>query len=882
MAEKIVLAELDIDVEGLVKNTSELKKQLDALKKAQAELKKAGDTSSKTYIKNAADIKTLSQAYNTNVKALSENTKAVAELAAREDLLNTVLKQEVTSIKEARAQNKLLNKLRNETNATTEEGRQQIEQLNAALNANNDFIRENADNYLQQKINIGNYKDSIKEAFEELNIFNGGIVGFIARSKEAGGVGKLFSSSLKEMTKGMIGMTKATLSFLLTPIGVFLAAISAAFLLVRNAMNRSEESTNKINKAFSVFSGLLNLVLRALKPLGDFLINGIVKSLEFVEKSVYAVIESFAGILSFLGFDEMADSVRGFNNEMKEATKSAKALADAEAELKKAQRETGKEVKKLQKQQEDLRQVRDDVTKTYKERNKANDELALKLQEQQRLELKTAAIAVKAAKLYIKEKGKQKDSLDRLAAAEEEYSDVLERVNGIESEQLTNRNALQKEAADKAKAIREKAFNDSIKKLDDELKLFIAQQGTRAKTLEEQLVVAKGIAERETEILKTKLKNNKKFQAEYDAEILKINNDLADKKADIIVENAELELNKYIKTNESKLDNDKFFSDESLRIEKERLNSIAKKQGEFAKIQLEQGKINKTEYNAAINEINDENQKGIDEAKRKRDKDKKEAETIDAENQRILDEEKFNTELELQLNRLQIKKEQEIEVAKDKGASVEKIESVYRLKKEQLEAAALEAKRNANATAFGQIADLLGEETALGKAAALAQSAINIQVGITKALASKGFAGIVEGAVIAAKGAQSVAKITGIGTKFEKGGFREVGGKRHSQGGTKFFGEDGTGLEVEKGEGIGVFSRDEFTALRNQNNASLASLGTTNNITQFVSQSNSLSEGQVFAAVSKAFQSMPQQVVAVEDIIYQSQSYVQVKTAADL
>ena len=69
------------------------------------------------------------------------------------------------------------------------------------------------------------------------------------RSRQAGGAGKLFTSSLKAMTKGMYGMIKASLSFLATPIGAVIGIIGAAFLLVKNAMGRSEEATNKITRA---------------------------------------------------------------------------------------------------------------------------------------------------------------------------------------------------------------------------------------------------------------------------------------------------------------------------------------------------------------------------------------------------------------------------------------------------------------------------------------------------------------------------------------------------------------------------------------------------------------------------------------------------------
>jgi hypothetical protein len=45
-----------------------------------------------------------------------------------------------------------------------------------------------------------------QEAFQGINLFNGGIGGFVACT-EAGGAGNLLTTSLKGMTSGVYGMT---------------------------------------------------------------------------------------------------------------------------------------------------------------------------------------------------------------------------------------------------------------------------------------------------------------------------------------------------------------------------------------------------------------------------------------------------------------------------------------------------------------------------------------------------------------------------------------------------------------------------------------------------------------------------------------------------
>src|SRR5690606_18219221 len=129
--------------------------------------------------------------------------------------------------------------------------------------------------------------------------------------------------------------------------------------------------------------------------------------------------------------------------------------------------------------------------------------------------------------------------------------------------------------------------DQAIKDQEEQLELFIQQQGRRAKTLQEQLNVAQEVYKREVEILEANLKNRNISQTKYDSELLKLKNDLVQKQAEVTIDNAQRELDEYIASNQSKIDSDVFFSEESLRIEQERLNNIAEARREFAQKQLE-------------------------------------------------------------------------------------------------------------------------------------------------------------------------------------------------------------------------------------------------------------------------------------------------------
>src|SRR5690606_3189627 len=216
----IDLASFSFDTSEVVKGAALLKKEIDALKEEQRELSKAGESSSEQFVQNAADLKTLNSYYNEHVKYLSQASKEAFDAATREEQLNLVLNQEAVTIKELRDQNKLLNKLRNDTNILTDEGKEELKLLNEQLDKNNEKIKENVDQYTQQKINIGNYTQSVREAFSITSIMTGGISGL--------------TTALKTAATGMMGMVKASLAFLATPIGAVIGAIGLVLSAVVN------------------------------------------------------------------------------------------------------------------------------------------------------------------------------------------------------------------------------------------------------------------------------------------------------------------------------------------------------------------------------------------------------------------------------------------------------------------------------------------------------------------------------------------------------------------------------------------------------------------------------------------------------------------------
>jgi len=738
MAEQVNIASLSIDVDDVLKDSIELKKSMDALKKSQKELKKSGDDTGEQFVKQEAELKNLSKSYRDNQQFAS------ALGAANKDLTKT-MQVEGKSTQELYDSRSQLQKIAKNIKGNTQEEIELRDRLNSTIDEQTEGLRGQGSVFNSSKDKIGEYTDGINRS--DLSV-----EGLIMKTNEAGSATKLFSNTAKAAVSGLKAMTKAALKFIATPIGLVLGVIAAAFLLIKNAMNRSETSTNKIKKAFAGFSGILKGVMKLLKPIGDFLIDGIVKGFELVEKVVTKTLNLLQRALERLGFEKAAAGMAEFNAKVEEASEASKKLMQAEIDLQKAQRNARLIQLQYQKDAEKLRQIRDDETKSFKERIKANEDLGKVLKKQSEEELEIARKALEVAELKIKLDGDSTANLDARAEALIEIADIEERITGQESEQLVNRVSLQREAT------------DAIKELKD-------QEAAKAQ------------------------------------EVAKLKMEAAKEAAESAVAWAEFELNQYVRANQSKLASDKFLSEEAVKAEEQRLQEVADKRAAFAVKQLTEGTIKEVEYNEAIAGIQQEYSDNLETLRKERSAAEKERVAIDAENSLQLLEEGLISAFEIEGLSLDRNRELEVAAAEKSGADVEVINEKYNQRKVQLESEVADAK----IAGFGQVLDsyasILGEETKAGKAAAIASALISTYQGAQSAYTSlAGIPVVGVGLGIAAAGAAIVAglkrvgKIRNTSEKFSKGDI--LSGRSHAAGGIPFSIGGRLGYEAEGGESI--------------------------------------------------------------------------------
>lgn len=824
--EKITIAELDINTDALVTAATNSKAVIDSLRREQKKLKDEGKASSEQFVKNEVAIKRLSSQYNEQKNVLvslnSINDKFLKTTQAVEKAVN----KENKTLQEARNNNKELLKVRNQLDLSTKSGVAALNQINQKLDQNNAFIKDNVSAYEKQKINIGNYQSALSRVSPVLgniatvlgNVTNGLIAKNQAMKAAATGTGlgtkamRLFKIALISTGIGaflvILGSLAAAFksseegqskfSKLLGTIGVIVGNITDIFAnfgekiisIFENPRESWEAFVDSLNKGwdfvkdqiitrfksnFTILSGVFRAgVLNMRKAWNDF--TGDAEEAELITQQIKEITKEVKNAKDELdrvngavinGLKGARDSVAGFIQQNKDEIAQQRKVQDLILETDKLERGLIVERKKSDAEVAELRlKARQEEKFSAEERLKFLNE-ALRV-EDATLE-KEQQVAANRLSIQSQQNSFSKSTKENLDAEAELEAKLFE----IQRKRADFSRTIERERIREGRKVRaeaQKIVNEGLKAQQTEINIFLAGQGIKKKSFEDELKLAEELTEKKKALLKDELDAGKKNRLEYDLAIIQADNELLKKRSDIIIQSAQRELEIFNNANQSKLDANQFFNNELLTQETDRLNRLAQAERDFQAKRLEEGVINQQEYNDAINAVNEENRLAQEELRIEREEAQKEKDLIDLENQTAINEENFLNFFEAESVRLEQARLAEVENAKKTGADVALINQKFALRQRQLDEATAQAKVLATGDAFGAVADFVGKETALGKFAALAQSSINIEQGITKALATKGFAGIIEGALIAAKGAVSIAKITSTDTSFHTGG----------------------------------------------------------------------------------------------------------------
>ena len=762
------ILDLDIDYNKLVTSTAEAKKRLADMTSELRAMRLEGKGTTEEAVKLEAEMKALGNEVRVNTKIL---TDATAANNANEGSVEK-LRRQLSAVSAQWAQ------LSQDERENTVLGQALGEQKLELTNRLKTLEAATGDN----RRNVGNYTQSIVEAAKGMGIFSGTFGGAISKLNDAKEALNIVKQGFDMSSISVTGFGKALIA---TGIGIIVLLLGALI----NGLSKLDPVMDKIAQLTAGFGAAMDVVTTT--------------AVKFIEN-----IKSVGDLMSKLG-SIISNPTKAY----KELTTSMLDAAKAAADL-----------KEQQQQLEDAMQVQEVITARV---NQQVRELILQSKNRSTSEAERQALLAKAAKLD--EEDFQRRT--RLANSELAIAENAAKIKGQLSDaemkklrevgveyavQLMNRGLLNQEEVDALK----KAQIDKIALLDESTarqeKIQNQSDALEEKRVAKLEAMRKAAADAEQKRAQELAKQQEKIMQDLQDQL-----DLLDAIA-----------GKNKNTNE--------------------LGTIYRQQLALLNAKLEQEKITETKYKAELKKLQDDyfdaiesRLKGLSEkseknrkevfdkeqqalnarianedsaaAKAQSDRDKKrEAYIIDLENEmelrRLQGENLYNLRVE-QLNR---EREAEVLAAEKVGADTAKIQQKYELIMLQIKKEAQRAQLATLADGLGVVADLLGKNTVAGKAAGIAQATINTYLGVSQVLAAppsgpEPFNTITKAVSIATTigtGLKNVAEIVKVPTKFESGGKAiTAGGNLHAFGGTKYYGEDGNIIEVERGENMYVLNR---------------------------------------------------------------------------
>jgi hypothetical protein len=339
-------------------------------------------------------------------------------------------------------------------------------------------------------------------------------------------------------------------------------------------------------------------------------------------------------------------------------------------------------VEEYDRQAELQRQIRDDETRSIEERIAANNKLGEVLKEQQKAALGLADQRIAAAAAELSANSSSIDLQVALKEAQNERAAVLAQIAGFESEQIVNGIALNKELLELSKSRAENEANDLLERKKASANL-IQDELLRAETLNE---IRKG--ERDTEF--KRLQSNIDATKEGTLARVEAENAYRDKKRELDLQDIEadkqindIKLQRAIDYNNARYENDlSFFEIRRLELETERMSAFARAQ-ELMNLAKEEAEVKIAALNAQRDaEIAAAEKVGLD--------------TTEIKRKYAIEAGVINAEI--------AKSEEELKKAKI-SATVEAADAV--------------------AATLNTVANLLGQNTGVGKALAIVSTTIS-------------------------------------------------------------------------------------------------------------------------------------------------------------
>ena len=404
------------------------------------------------------------------------------------------------------AKSRQLRREREKLNLETEEGRKRLKEINEELDDNNEVIRENSDALKKQKLNVGNYTESIQEATGELGGMIKGIKdsiegikdqakAFMIQAKSADTAGKKIRLIGKAIKASGIGLLIAMLGSVVSALGDTRAGV----LAMQGTMQKTQAFITMIgNKIMDTFEKIKIRVQLAMLSLDKFKMAIMDLTIPFTDK------KPFEGLFD-IDTEKTKKEIGELENRLNILSKKEYKLGDIVENIDKTIKKgfeyedliasLSDKIEKLRGEEELLSEQAGDMTLSFDKQRKAQKEYNDTVEERIGLEKDLALANVDLQALKIKQRlidagmqynDEQIKNLDFLKDEEARMiinSDELAQLSDAKRELIAIDNELASAQAKNAMEARNTAKDDFEKQLDYAIDAFDIQ-----KTINERII----------------------------------------------------------------------------------------------------------------------------------------------------------------------------------------------------------------------------------------------------------------------------------------------------------------------------------------------------------------------------------------------------------
>jgi len=388
------------------KNLTQLETQLSKYKtelKENNALERAGvktlEESASTRADLRVKIKAVSQEITKQQKEIIDLNKVSRQEQKILEANAVLLENRVDNLQDVRDRLSALRIVASQVNITTQEGRDKVAEYNQEINELTDLLNDNSDKFIQSKINIGNYEESIVNALKSNQLFKTNISEIDGVLSSMLGILTLNKEQLNEMEQNLGNNTTAVQRFaigfgklnkvlkasIIGAVIIAVASLSSLFGDTRAGAVRLQKITQSLSNGLVIFGKVAKEV--STDVIGFF--SDIRKGFQSLSNlSIKDLFTGKAKLSDIFGGEEEEEETKSLFERISDIVKNGSesvvdnlANVDRAFELEDKVRRLNLELTKLNGELEQLQLIADDSTKSFAEQLDANSKSLSKIEE---------------------------------------------------------------------------------------------------------------------------------------------------------------------------------------------------------------------------------------------------------------------------------------------------------------------------------------------------------------------------------------------------------------------------------------------------------------------------------------------------------------------